>query len=69
MELLAGILCGALIIGCIIFILWIIVWAFFAFTDDDDEDEDNLLYVPARPDGTVMGHEIVNVDEDEDDLQ
>lgn len=53
-------------IGCIIFILWIITWALFAFTDDDDDD--NLLYVPTKPDGTVMGYEIVD-EEDGEDLQ
>ena len=26
-------------IGCIIFILWIITWALFAFTDDDDSED------------------------------
>jgi hypothetical protein len=25
-------------ICCIIFILWIITWTFFAFTDDEDEE-------------------------------
>ena len=27
-------------IGCIIFILWIITWAFFAFTDDETDTPD-----------------------------
>lgn len=86
-------------ICCFVLILWIVIWAFFAFTDDEDEEwgkickiamsaptkvqkekaeklrkkflkahhlEDSI-YVPTRPDGTVMGYEIVNVEDSEEE--
>lgn len=29
---------AVLSVCCIILLLWVIIWAFFAFTDDEDED-------------------------------